>query len=66
MELTYKNGFGERLVLKLIDNKVWFKHDDITDEFEILSDEHIFDEDEGVVIKGFLELCVKVLTSQNF
>tara|TARA_R110000851_G_scaffold4416_1_gene17952 strand:+ start:3056 stop:3256 length:201 start_codon:yes stop_codon:yes gene_type:complete len=63
MELTYKNGFDERLVLKLIDNKVWFKHDDITDEFIRLSDEHIFDEDERIIIKGFLELCVKVLTS---
>ena len=43
MELTYKNGFGERLVLKLINNKVWFKHDDITDEFIRLSGEYVFD-----------------------
>ncbi len=63
MELTYKNGFGERLVLKLIGNKVWFKHDDITDEFERLSGEYVFDKDERVVIKGFLEMCGELLTS---
>lgn len=63
MELTYKNGFGERLVLKLIDNKVWFKHDDITDEFERLSGEYVFDKDERIVIKGFLEMCSELLTS---
>ena len=61
MELTYKNGFGERLVLKLINNKVWFKHDDITDEFIRLSGEYVFDGDERIIIKGFLEICGEIL-----
>ena len=71
MELIHKNKFGERLVLKLIGNKVWFKHDDITDEFERLSgryakeffggDRYVFDKDERIVIKGFLEMCGELL-----
>lgn len=60
MELTYKNGFGERLVLKLIDNKVWFKHHDITDEFVVLSDEYVFDGDERIIIEGFLRMCGEI------
>ncbi len=61
MELIHKNKFGERLVLKLIGNKVWFKHDDITDEFERLSGRYVFDKDERIVIKGFLEMCGELL-----
>jgi len=50
--------------LKLIDTKIWFKHDDITDEFIRLSGEHVFVGDERIVIRGFLEICGELLDRQ--